>query len=76
MPKMIRITNMHDHPRGRLEARAARAGMPLSDHLLNETRRAAERPTFDVLRARLDRRPAVTPAVPPARAVHAERDGR
>lgn len=52
------------------------AGMSLSDYLLGEIRGAAERPTLDEMRARLASRPAVRPALSPARAVRAERDSR
>ena len=48
--------------------------MSLSDYLLGEIRQVAERPTLDELRARLERRPGVTPSVPPAQAIRAERD--
>lgn len=50
--------------------------MSLSDYLLKEIRCAAERPALEELRARLERRPAVTPSVSPAQAVRAERDSR
>jgi hypothetical protein len=48
----------------------------VSDYLLNEIRQAAERPTLDELRARLQSRTASAPTPPPAKAVRAERDGR
>ena len=48
--------------------------MSLSDYLLAELRRVAERPTLTELRERLRRRPAVTPTVSPEQAVRAERD--
>ena len=73
---MIQIRNVPDELHRRLKARSALAGMSLSDYLLNEIRRAAERPTLDDLRARLERRPAVAPSMPPAQAVRTERDGR
>jgi plasmid stability protein len=76
MSKMIQIRNVPDGLHRRLKARAAMDGMSLSDFLLNEIRRVAERPTLDELRARLDRRRAATPAVSPAEAVRAERDSR
>ncbi|MEX0697774.1 MAG: hypothetical protein WD099_09535 [Dongiaceae bacterium] len=76
MAPMIQIRNVPEGLHRRLKARAALAGMSLSDYLLREIRRVAERPTLDELRARLERRPAVTPAPPPAQAVRAERDGR
>jgi plasmid stability protein len=73
---MIQIRNVPESLHRRLKARAALAGMSLSDYLLEEVRRAAERPTLDELRARLAGRSAAAPALPPARAVRAERDGR
>jgi plasmid stability protein len=76
MPTMIQIRNVPDGLHRRLKARAALAGMSLSDYLLGEIRRVAERPTIDELRARLEGRPAAAPAVPPAAAVRAQRDGR
>lgn len=76
MSTMIQIRNVPNELHRRLKARAALAGMSLSDYLLNEIRRVAERPTLEDLRARLGSRPAVTPSVPPAKAVRAERDGR
>ena len=50
--------------------------MSLSDYLLKEIRVVAERPTIEELRARLERRPAVTVAISPAEAVRVERDNR
>ena len=76
MPGMIQIRNVPDGLHRRLKARAAMAGMSLSDYLLNEIRRVAERPTLEELRARLESRAPVAPPVPPARAVRAERDSR
>jgi plasmid stability protein len=73
---MIQIRNVPDTLHRRLKARAALAGMSLSDYLLDEIRRVAERPTLDELRARLQRRSRTAPSVPPARAVRAERDRR
>lgn len=73
---MIQIRNVPDGLHRRLKARTAMAGMSLSDYLLDEIRHAAARPTVEELRARLDRRPAVTLVEPPAQAVRAERDGR
>jgi hypothetical protein len=60
----------------RLKARAALAGVSLSDYLLNEIREVAERPTIEELRDRLRRRPPMTPSIEPAKAVRAERDRR
>jgi antitoxin FitA len=76
MTAMIQIRNVPDALHRRLKSRAALAGMSLSDYLLNEIRRVAEQPTLDELRARLERRPEMTPSVAPAEAVRAERDRR
>ncbi|HEV3499689.1 MAG TPA: hypothetical protein VGZ92_05155 [Bradyrhizobium sp.] len=74
MSTMIQIRNVPDALHRRLKSRAALAGMSLSDYLLSEIRHVAERPTLDELRARLERRLAMTPSVGPAQAVRAERD--
>jgi plasmid stability protein len=74
MTAMIQIRNVPDALHRRLKARAALAGMSLSDYLLGELRFAAERPTLDELRARLERRAETNPSVAPAQAVRAERD--
>jgi plasmid stability protein len=74
--RTIQIRNVPNELHRRLKARAALAGMTLSHYLLHEIRRVAERPSLEELRARLERRSAVTPSVPPARAVRAERDSR
>jgi plasmid stability protein len=76
MTKMIHIRNVPDALHRRLKARAALAGMSLSDYLLSEIRLVSGRPTLDELRARLERRPETTPSVGPAQAVRAERDRR
>lgn len=76
MSTMIQIRNVPDELHRRLKARAALAGLSLSDLLLNEIRAVAERPTLDELRARLAQRAPVAPSVPPVEAVRAEREGR
>lgn len=76
MSTMIQIRNVPDQLHRQLKARAAMAGMSLSDYLLNEIRHAAERPTVEELRKRLSSRPAIKLSVSPARAVRAERDTR
>jgi antitoxin FitA len=74
MTAMIQIRNVPDALHRRLKSRAALAGMSLSDYLLNEIRRAAERPTLDELRVRLERRPETTLSTEPAQAVRTQRD--
>lgn len=76
MSKMIQLRHVPDELHRRLKARAALAGLSLSDYLLEEVRRTAERPTLADLTARLAQRAPVTPRVPPAKAVRAERERR
>ena len=71
---MIQIRNVPEALHRRLKSRAALAGMSLSDYLLDEIRRVAERPTLDELRVRLRSRTETTLSVSPAEAVRAERD--
>jgi len=71
---MIQIRNVPDVLHRRLKARAALAGMSLSDYLLSEIREVAERPTLEELRARLSRRSPVMPSIAPSDAVRIERD--
>jgi plasmid stability protein len=74
MGAMVQIRNVPEALHRRLKSRAALAGMSLSDYLLSEIRRVAERPTLDELRARLHGRTETAPSVAPAEAVRAERD--
>lgn len=76
MSKMVQIRNVPDALHRQLKARAAMAGMTLSDFLLLEMSKVAERPSIDELRARLATRAPAYPAVPPAQAVREERDSR
>jgi plasmid stability protein len=75
MPKMIQLRHVPDELHRKLKARAALAGLSLSDYLLEEIQRAAERPTLAELRQRLARRTPVATRVPPAKAVRVERGG-
>lgn len=76
MSRMIQLRNVPDALHRTLKARAAMAGMSLSDYLLSEIRHVAERPTLDELRERLHRREPVTSPVAAARAIRRERDAR
>ena len=73
---MIQVRNVPDSLHRTLKARAAMAGMSLSDFLLAELRQIAERPTPEELRRRLEQREPVSLPIPAARAVRAERDAR
>jgi antitoxin FitA len=76
MPTMIQLRHVPDELHRKLKARAAHAGMSLSDYLLHEIRDVAERPTIAELRARLPTPPPARPKVSASKAVRAERDGR
>ncbi len=76
MAKMIQLRHVPGDLHRKLKARAAAAGLSLSDYLIEEVRRLAERPTVAELRTRLARRTPVIPRVSPAKAVRAERNGR
>jgi plasmid stability protein len=76
MSMVIQIRNVPDALHRTLQARAALAGMSLSDYLLSELRSIAERPTMSELRARLESRPPVRPKRSPSDILRAERDRR
>lgn len=73
MSKTIQIRHVPDELHRILKARAAMEGLSLSDYLLQEVERLAERPTLNDLRRRLAHRESVTARIPPAKAVRAER---
>jgi plasmid stability protein len=76
MSKMIQVRNVPDELHRVLRVRAAQAGLTLSDYLLAELRRVAERPTREELLARIAKREPVRSRVRAADAVRAERDRR
>ena len=76
MSKMVQLRNVPDALHRSLKARAALAGMSLSDYLLAEIREIAERPTLAELRARLHTRKPVTVELETARMVREEREAR
>ena len=76
MPCMVQLRNVPDTLHRTLKARAAMAGMSLSDYLVAEIRQIAERPTLSEMRERLHRRQPVAGLPSAARAVRAERDAR
>ena len=73
---MVQVRNVPDSLHRRLKARAAHAGMSLSEYILGELRRAAETPTREELLDRLESRAPVVLAESAADAVRAEREGR
>jgi plasmid stability protein len=77
MPKMIQLRNVPDPLHRILKARAAVAGMSLSDYLLAEIKEIAERPTLRELRERLQERKSGAPVeIDTALLVREERETR
>ena len=76
MPKMIQIRHVPDRLHRRLKARAAAAGMPLSDYLRRELELVGDQLTPDELREALARLEPAELSESPAAAVRAERDAR
>ena len=74
MSKMIQLRHVPDELHRKLKSRAAMEGLSLSDYLLQEVERLAERPTLNDLRQRLAQRESVTPRIPPAKAIRVERE--
>ncbi len=76
MAKMVQIRNMPDTTHRTLKSRAAMAGMSLSDYLLRELKRIAERPTMEELVERMKKRQPVSLSVSAAELIREERDSR
>jgi plasmid stability protein len=76
MGKMIQVRNVPEVLHRSLKARAASAGMSLSDYLLIELREIAERPTLAEFRERLHTRKPVSAALDTAVLVREERAAR
>jgi len=76
MSKMIQLRNVPENLHRTLKAQAAVAGMSLSDFLLAEIRRLAERPTVAELRERVRHRSRIANPLFAAEAVRHERDAR
>jgi plasmid stability protein len=71
---MIQLRNVPDELHRRLKARAALEGVSLSEYLLPEIRRSAERPTLRELCEQLHQRTPVVPEVSPAKIIRELRD--
>ena len=76
MSKMIQLRNVPDALHRRLKARAAEEGMSLSDFLIQEVRKVAERPTDEEIRIRLAALPPLNLKTSPTEIVRQERDQR
>ena len=76
MSKMIQIRNVPDSIHRTLKARAATAGMSLSDYLLVELRKIAERPSLEEIRKRLSQLKPIDFPETSAEMIRAERESR
>ena len=76
MSKMIQLRNVPDALHRGLKARAAMAGMSLSDYLLREIKEIAEKPTLAEMRERLHTRKPVSSEIESARLIREEREAR
>ena len=76
MSKMIQLRHVPDGLHRQLKARAALEGLSLSDFLIREARKIADRPTAAEIRERLARRASAVLRVTPTEAVRQERDQR
>jgi plasmid stability protein len=76
MAVMIQVRHVPTKLHRRLKARAALAGVSLSDYILAELERTLERPTRAELIDRVANRSAIDPALPLARFLREERDAR
>lgn len=76
MSKMIQLRNVPDALHRILKARAAMAGMSLSDYLIGEIKEIAEKPTLAEFRERLHKRKPVSAQINTALLVREEREAR
>ena len=74
--KMIQIRHVPDRVHSKLKARAADAGMSLSDYLLREVEKIAEVPTMKEMMERLAKLTPVKTKLTSAEMVRFERDNR
>lgn len=73
---MIQLRNVPNDLHRRLKARAAMAGMSLSDYLLSEIKEIADRPTLAEMRELLHQREPISTSIDTARLVREERESR
>lgn len=74
MAKMIQLRHVSEALHRQLKGRAAMSGLPLSDYLIREVRKIAERPTPDEMRERLQGRDPYRGKKTPTGLLRAERD--
>lgn len=76
MASAIQVRNIPPDVHRTLKARAAQAGVSLSDFILVELTAIARRPSLEELVGRIEARPRVTGKLDSVRAVRAERESR
>ena len=76
MSKMIQLRNVPDALHRQLKARAAMAGLSLSDFLIREARKIAEQPTPEEMAERLRQRDPYRGKLSPTQLLREERDAR
>lgn len=76
MSKMIQLRNVPDSLHRKLKARAATAGMSLSEYLLREIREIADRPTLEEFQQELEHWKPMKLPVSAAEIIRAEREAR
>lgn len=76
MSRMVQVRNLPEAMHRKLKARAATAGLSLSDYIRLELERSVERPTREELLERLSRSEPVNLRPSAAKLVRAERDAR
>jgi plasmid stability protein len=74
MSKMIQMRHVPDELHKKLKSRAAIEGLTLSDYLVREITKLADRPTMAELRERIASRSAVTVKTRPAKAIRTARE--
>lgn len=73
---MIQIRNVPQRMHRKLKARAALAGMTLSEYILQELKKDLERPTREELLERISTLPGVKLSKTPAQVIREERERR
>ena len=76
MPRMLQIRNVPNDLHARLKARAAYAGMSMSDYVLREIRQSLDKPTRQEVFARIAELPPIQLSPPPADVLRNDRNER
>ncbi len=76
MPKLIQVRNVPNEVHGRVKARAALAGLSLSDYVLREIEQSLARPTRAELFARIEHLPPIDLDPPSAEVLRKDRENR